>query len=135
MSNKLSVAERFLAPITEGEVSGIEGWEPESFRPSKGRILVVMPPELTHVGTVLLPERSQKPRGFGKVAAVPENDPKCPCQAGDWVLLRANCGLPVEFGGRDDLILVDYTDDVASNILGVLTSEMEGHTLGMKGPH
>ena len=137
MSNKLSAAERFYGPITEGEVSGIEGWEPKSFRPSNGRILVVMPPELTHIGTVLLPERSQEPRGFGRVAAVPggkdhldavtgdvvpgERDPKCPCQVGDWVLLRASCGLPVKFGGRKDLILVDYTDDVASNILGILT--------------
>ncbi len=39
MNEKLSVAERFYAPITEGEVSGIEGWEPESFRPSNGRVL------------------------------------------------------------------------------------------------
>ena len=34
MSNKLSVAERFYAPITAGETSGIEDWEPEDFNPT-----------------------------------------------------------------------------------------------------
>lgn len=116
------------APILEGEISGLEDFEPEDFRPAPGTILVVRPPPKTETkGGIQLPETSLIGSQVGKVAAVPwvpaegpralGKDPKCPVDPGQFIVFRGD-GSPVNFGERKDLILIQYMDGPDSEILG-----------------
>lgn len=113
----------------------LHGIDPESFTPRPGFILVVVPPsEEQTKGGVVLPEQVQEARNIARVAAVPsepsfyESAPKeyspCPFKPGDTVLFTPGAGLNVNFGDRKDLKLLEYTDDIRSEVIGVLDIEL-----------
>lgn len=138
MTSSAPIAEAardFYSSILDEEMSGLERFDPKDFRPCVGTILVVLPPKITRIGSIELPDAFHRDQSAGRVAAVPVEisgfegdlldpdvhdrvDPGCPVRTGDWVVFRAGAGSPVKFGGRDDLVLLNYVDGPESDILG-----------------
>jgi hypothetical protein len=112
-------SEDYYREITDGEAAGFESLDPEQFAPCKGTILVVLPPAIAKLGNIAIPDAMQERPSYGRVASIPD-DPNCPVERGQWVAFVQNCGRPIAFGGRQDLLLINYTDDVESEILGIL---------------
>ena len=117
--------ESMYAPMLEqaGEMSN---FEPESFEPMVGSIVVVVPPpKETTDGGIVLPDIAQLPAVYGRVAAVP-SDPNCPVDVGDTVVFRDGSGQPLTLKNttgtkgkcRSDILLLQYEDGPASEILG-----------------
>lgn len=109
----------YYSAILDQDFSDLEGFQAEKFIPSNGTLLVVTPPpkEKTSGGLDLPATAIGKPN-VGRVAAIPEDDPKCPFQPGDWVVWRQDDGWPVRFDGRKDMKLLQYEDGARSEILG-----------------
>lgn len=106
------------APILEATARGLEFFEAEDFKPLSGTILVVLPPKITEVGSVQLPETAHQERNFGRVVAVPEEDPHCPVGPGCWVVFRMGAPFLLEFKNRGDLALLSYCEGPESDLLG-----------------
>lgn len=136
----VEAARDFYSPVLDAEMSGLEKFSPKDFHPCVGNILVVLPPKITKVGSIHLPDAAQRDQSAGVVAAVPEESPLvvikvyCPVKLGDWVIFRVGAGSPVMFGGRKDLILLNYVDGPESDILGFIRGlgEPEGVDIGLK---
>lgn len=109
----------FYSRILEEEAKGLEAFNEEDFIPAAGSILVVLPPLITEIGGVKLPDASAQERCFARVAAVPE-DVHCPVNPGDWVLFRPGSPMPLSLHGRKDLALLQYTDGPDSEVLGLI---------------
>jgi hypothetical protein len=138
-------AESLYEPITSDEAKGVEGFKPEDFHPCKGTVLIIVAPIIDKIGNIHLPDAAQQVPNYGRVAAVPKrfeeggwhppgqtkeefqeelkkgvpSDPLCPVKPGDWVIFIPSSGTGIPFVGRKDLLLLSYTDDLTSEILGV----------------
>jgi co-chaperonin GroES (HSP10) len=119
--------ENFYSEITEEQACGLEKFPVEDFQPCKGHVLVILPPEIIESDKgIVLPDTMHKRPNYGRVATVPlierdeldTQDPSCPCKPGQWVIFQPGTGQLLPFAGRKDLLLLDYTDDMAE-ILGV----------------
>lgn len=108
---------KYYEPFGADEVAGVERFRPEDFRPSVGTILVVVPPKISEIGSLALPEQAQRTRGYVRAAAIPD-DPKCPVKPGYVVICHAAAPTPVPFAGRKDLALLNYSNDAGTEILG-----------------
>lgn len=109
----------YYSAILDQDLSGLEDFQAERFVPSNGTVLVVLPPAKEETaGGVRLPSTAIEKPNVGRVASIPEDDPKCPVQPGDWVVWRQGDGQPVKFDGRTDMELLQYADDARSEILG-----------------
>jgi len=117
---KKGVERMLYSPILEKDIPGVEDFEPESFVPMNGTVLVILPPRIEKVGRIDLPERSFEARGVARVVAVPE-DEGCPVKPGNWVVFVPDSPVPIKLGDRSDLALLHYTRDMDSDIRGVLT--------------
>lgn len=116
--------ETFFEQITDASVGNLEGLSPEGFWCSPGNILVVVPPEKeVSDGGISIPEVAREKSCVGRVASVPKDDDLCPVQPGCWVVFRQYAGMPVPFGKRKDLLLLQYELGPASEILGWFSSE------------
>lgn len=116
----MELAQTLYSPVTRAELSGVEEIPPEAFIPMKGTILVVVAdPEEKTKGGIHLPDTCQERPNIARVAAVPD-DPDCPVSPGDFVLYRRGQFVPLRFAGRSDLTLLQYTDGVDSELLGVI---------------
>lgn len=93
--------------------------KPEDFIPMPGTILVVLPPEIKQIGNIHLPSGSAEQPSYARVAATPE-DSSCPFKSGDWVIFRKGTPVPIGLQGRDDLALLQYTDEADSDIYGIV---------------
>ena len=127
----VEAARDFYSPVLDAEMSGLEKFSPQDFNPCAGTILVVLPPKVMKIGSIHLVEA--RDQSAGTVAAVPEDDwdgesgsDRCPVRPGDWVIFRVGAGSPVMFGGRKDLILLNYVDGPESDILGFIRGLGEG---------
>jgi len=112
---------------------------PEQFIPCKGTLLIVVPPEIKKIGNIFLPDSAEEmqQRCLARIAAVPpvgfeikENNDfsyntESMFKPGMWILFRAGSADPVPFAGRDDLFLLSYTDDVDSNVLGIIQGDLD----------
>lgn len=115
--------ESAYAPILDDRLTfGLKYIEPESVRPCKGTIFVVLPDKQTKTeGGVILPGTMDIPSEIARVASVPVPcDEKCPVVVGDWVIFRAGVYELAPFGGRTDLAVLQYTDEVDTQVLGVI---------------
>ena len=109
----------YYSEIVGQDLSGLEDFQAERFIPSNGTVLVVLPEASEKTpGGILKPAMSIEKPTVGRVAAIPEADPKCPVKPGDWVVWRQGDGQPVKFDGRSDMELLQYADDARSEILG-----------------
>jgi co-chaperonin GroES (HSP10) len=72
---------------------------------------------------IILPDSAIGMPTWAVVAAVP-NDGECPVEVGDRVVFREGAGTPVSFQDRKDLILLQYTDEADSEIMGLFPSEL-----------
>jgi len=144
MSDESSMENMLYGPILEENIQGLEGFEAEFFRPCQGTILVVLPPKVTEIKGIAIPDISQKTQLVGRVAAVPkvlewsgrEDSPKvedsnCPVRPGDWVVFRPGASSPVMFDGRTDLVLLNYCEGPESDLLGFFP-QGEGLQIGCK---
>ena len=117
--------EEFFEQITDAGMGNLEGLRPEGFQCSPGNILVVVPPEKeVSDGGISIPEVAREKSCVGRVASVPEDD-DCPVKRGYWVVFRQYAGMPVPFGKRKDLLLLQYERGPASEILGWFEKELE----------
>lgn len=95
------------APILEETSQGLQHLDPEKFKPLKGTILIIRPPEIKTVGSLHLPGTKHYRPDIARVAAVPD-DPACPVDPGDWVVFRKDAPVGVSFGDRTDVQLLFY---------------------------
>ena len=108
----------YYSQLDEEACTGLEQFNPKDFIPSKGCILIVLPPKKERSdGGIFLPTDALVESSCGRVAAVP-TDSNCPVEIGDWVVMRVMGGDKVPFEGRSDMRLLHYTDDASSDILG-----------------
>lgn len=106
-------------PFSEGQVNGLEDFDPEQFIPASGNIIVVTPPPITQTkGGVHLPDTAVERPCIGRVAAVPRGDFECPFDKGDLVIFRAMSGQIMPFRNRTDILLLQYTGGPDSEVLG-----------------
>lgn len=124
MTEVIGAERTFYSEILEEDVSGLEGFPPESFVPCSGTILIVLPPLKEKIGSIHVPDKLQRRPGVGRVAAIPKDDPECPFLPGDMVLFVESAPLPVTLGNRKDLALLHYTEDLESDVLGVLDRKL-----------
>lgn len=90
---------------------------PEDLRMCAGTILVSFPPPKSQTeGGIHIPDPFQKTQDIGRVVSTPD-DPNCPVEVGDTVLVRHMSGDPIKLFKREDLRLIQYTNDCASEIL------------------
>lgn len=131
-----AVAERpevtYYSPIVDGEMQGLERFDPESFVPLKGTVLVVLAPMITKSKAGLdLPDTVHERPGYARVAAIPREEdleenlrqislPGCPVSPGDIVIFRTGAPVPINFGDRDDLALLNYAEGPESDIMGII---------------
>lgn len=125
----------YFGPILDAQTADLEGFRPEDFRPCPGTVLVVTPPPITTTKKgIILPDSAIGMPTWGIVAAIPgiprrEEDgyppdcedgpePRCPVQVGDRVVFREGAGTPVAFQDRKDLLLLQYTAEADSEIMG-----------------
>lgn len=113
----------FYGKILDSLTSDVTDLEPEDFRPVPGTILCVAPPPKRKIGSILLPDGAVESSDLLRVAAVP-NDPECPVEPGDGVVFQKGCNVHVPFAGREDLILLSYCNDAASEIRGIIPREI-----------
>lgn len=113
----------FYDRILTDIASDVDCVDPEDFRPCAGTVLAVLPPPRKKVGRVVLPDSAIEVPNMARVAAVPD-DPVCPCRPGDAVIYRKDTQTHLPLGGRDDLIILGYCDDIASEIVGVIPAEI-----------
>ena len=115
----VSQQEAYYGSITDTNMAGLSNFAVEDFEPMTGTILIVLPPvsDTTDGGLVKIASQMQD-SSIGRVAAVPQNDPKCPVKVGDWVVSRFMEGHVVDFDGRADLRLLHYCDGPESDIVG-----------------
>lgn len=139
----LRTEDALYGKISDASLGCLEDFEPEGLECSPGNILVVTVPEKTVTdGGIELPEIAREKSCVGRVAAVPgkmiemycedmekgcppvpmgasfQSDKKCPVKPGYWVIFRQHAGTPVPFGKRTDLLLLQYEEGPASDILG-----------------
>ena len=108
----------FFSPLLDAQTNGLEEFRVEEFRPCIGTVLVVTPPPRTKTkGGLTLPESAIGMPTWGVVASVPL-DCDCPVNIGDKVVFREGAGTAVAFNDRKDLLLLQYTDEADSEILG-----------------
>lgn len=108
-------------PITDSRPGDLANFNVEDFNPCDGSILVIVPPPETETeGGLYLPEVAQTPASVGKVVAVP-SDQDCPVSLGDWVFFREGTGTPMTFEKREDILLIQYCEGPASEIIGYVT--------------
>lgn len=110
----------YYSPIVDSEMKGLAQFTEEQFRPLKGTILVVLAPEITRVGSIDLPSASQERPNYARVAAIPPDDSDCPVDIGDIVVFREHAAVPIGFGEREDLALMNYCEGMESDIMGVI---------------
>lgn len=117
-------------PILENEVRGLEGFDPQTFVPNTGNLLVVLPPPVTKIGNIELPDNAHYQVNYGRVAAVPTFDAECPYEQGDVVVFREGTATPIPFAGRKDLCLLAYCDGPESDVLGKIPEKFLTPTEG-----
>jgi hypothetical protein len=110
------------APITDASPADLENFSPEDFNPCLGSILVVIPPPKDMEGSIHLPQIAQQPASVGRVVAVPP-DAECPVSPGDWAFFRVGAGVNMSFEKREDLVLLQYCEGPASEIIGYVRPE------------
>ena len=126
-------AERtFYEPFLDDSLNGLEGIDAESFIPSRGTILISIPPakKMTDGGIHLVADAVIR-SCVGRVVSVPGfhampllssgetyQGTDCPVVPGDLVIFQEGSGTPVAFNKRTDLALLQYTDGPDSEILG-----------------
>lgn len=127
-----------FSEISEAQVKGLTDLDPGLFVPNPGTLLIVLLPEITKEGSIHLPEQMHHHPSLGRVAAIPPWDAQgkkeawvvdsdeglpvaiegCLYQPGDIVVFNPGSGIPVPFGNRKDLLLVQYSNGPESDILG-----------------
>lgn len=136
-----TVEQQLFGAFLGSDSAGVSRYLPEQFVPRPGNVLVVMAPKIKRVGNIELPEDSQQQPNYGRVCAVPapkmtvgavgsapEEYKVCPFNIGDVVLLQDGAGVPIEFRDergrpRTDLRILQYTDGIESEIIGVLLGD------------
>lgn len=123
-------AERtFYGSILDEEMSGLEKFREEDFVPTPGTVLVVLPPKISQIKGIHLPDSAQEDQSVARVAAVPVEPGlegalppcgECPVCVGDWVVFRAGALTKVAFQGRKDLALLQYSMEADSEIYGII---------------
>ena len=110
----------YYREITDTTMSGLENFRVVDFIPCPGTILIVLPPVSdTTEGGIIKGASMLKDSSVGRVAAVPQDDPTCPVELGDWVVSRFMEGHEVAFDGRTDLRLLHYCDGPDSDVVGI----------------
>lgn len=132
----------YFDKIMADTVDDLKDIDPERFIPCKGTLLIVVPPKVEKIGSIYLPDSAgeMEQRCLAKIAAVPlgwymgtgGKDPEDELVAidnkfkpGMWILFRAGSADPVKFFNRTDLMLLSYTNDVDSNVLGIIKGDLE----------
>jgi co-chaperonin GroES (HSP10) len=122
-----TMEQTLYAPLLEGEVSGVEHFDPEDFQPCVGTVLVILPPPVKMTeGGIHLPDDSFSERSVAKVVAVPSRDgcdKNCPCNPGDFVVFREKTNIHLPFQKRKDLAVLNYCEGMESDILGVIPAD------------
>ena len=100
--------------------------DPKDFIPMPGTILVVLPPEIKKIGNIHLPAGSAEAPCYARVASVPVGECDCCFRPGDWVVFRKGTPTPIGLHGRNDLALLQYTNEADSDIYGIVKEPTVG---------
>lgn len=136
-----TVEQQLFGAFLGTDSAGVSRYQPEQFIPRPGNVLAVRAPKITKTekGIHLAGDAVEQPN-YARICAVPQmqmgegfsGQPvimhKCPFEVGDVVLFQEGAGVPIAFRGenglpREDIILLQYTDGIESEIIGKLVGE------------
>lgn len=137
-----TVEQQLFGEFLGTDSAGVSRYQPEQFIPRPGNVLAVRAPKITKTekGIHLAGDAVEQPN-YARICAVPEprevvkaigSSPAeyitCPFRIGDVVLFQEGAGVPIAFRGanglpREDIILLQYTDGIESEIIGKLVGE------------
>lgn len=122
-----TVEQQLFGEFLGTDSAGVSRYQPEQFIPRPGNVLAVRAPKITKTekGIHLAGDAVEQPN-YARICAVPERI--CPFEVGDVVLFQEGAGVPIAFRGanglpREDIILLQYTDGIESEIIGKLVGE------------
>lgn len=125
-----TVEQKLFGEFLGTDSAGVSRYRPEQFIPRPGNVLAVRAPKITKTekGIHLAGDAVEQPN-YARICAIPDAV-ACPFAVGDVVLFQEGAGVAIAFRGdngvpREDVILLQYTDGIESEIVGKLVGEPE----------
>lgn len=138
-----TVEQQLFGEFLGTDSAGVSRYQPEQFIPRPGNVLAVRAPKITQTDKgIHLPGEAAEQPNYARICAIPEVQEipgdmlegrstryiGCPFAVGDVVLFQEGAGVPIAFRGanglpREDIILLQYTDGIESEIIGKLIGE------------